>query len=76
MHVFTKKLSLPDLVVFADFGDGGPKKAYVKNVGDAAAGRIRSARGAIITFPFFFRYIILPLDEVRRDHRQTHRPAG
>lgn len=38
MHVFTKKLSLPDLVVYAAFGEGGPKIAYVKNVGDAPAG--------------------------------------
>jgi hypothetical protein len=37
MHVFTKKLSLPDLVVNAAFGAGGPKMAWVKNVGDAPA---------------------------------------
>ena len=27
-------------------------------------------------FTFGFRYIILPPDEVRRNHRQAHRPAG
>jgi hypothetical protein len=37
MHVFTKKFSLPDLVVFMDPTGGGPNKLSVKNVGEAPA---------------------------------------
>jgi hypothetical protein len=37
MHVFTKKFSLPDLVVFMDTAGGGPNKLTVKNIGEAPA---------------------------------------